>query len=418
MRALDASQTHPKNSSDSRQCGTPLPTRMHRCKNPDCPNEFPHRTRGGNDFCSADCRQYYHQATQNARSATRHLKIHLSSPSQRGFMRGILAEVMTPPYVNVLEALPSSSPARRDSIWNELEALDSLMLTKGPCDPAVRAHIKTRAGSVAAALVLEKSLNLADRLLLVRTHELLRDLGTEGPPSAQSFAVLLGHATAAIRYFEEIHDFANLGRSLIALGNVHRLADDEPSAVQKFRWAFHILHERCDSRDPSVARLLHQVRFWRLRTTGQKLLAPWRIRNEMAHLTRLAQQVNDPCIWIEHHREAAGFASFLLDDSDLASQRLQDMGGARRQLTNHTTWGDPTLVTPRILLLFETHRHEEAIDLIRRSYIPLYFEYPNLFNYRRILHWSRDYKFNVSISPPRFASAFLSYLPRRTNELV
>jgi hypothetical protein len=251
----------------------------------------------------------------------------------------------------------------------------------------------------------------------VRAHEVLRDVGTEGPFGSESLVVLLGHASAPIRYFNETHDFPNLGRSLIALANIYRLAEDDRQAVQKFLWAFHILNEKCDSRHPSVARLLHQVRFWRLRYSGWEL-DRCRIKCEIAQLKPLAEQVNDPCIWVEHYREEAGFANYLLTDVDLASERLQRLGKAWRELKNHTTVADPAVLTPRIHLLFDTKRDEEAIAEIQRGYVPLYLRCPNVMSYRRILRWSKGRKFKIAVPPPEFASAFLSYLPRRSNQIV
>ena len=409
MRPLDAPYPDPQKPCDGLQNSSQGPTRTHVCRNPACGTEFAHRVRGGNQFCSAECR---FEMTQNARSAIRHLKGYQWPLSRRDFIAGMSAKALMIPLASFRESLPEGLTARRERIWGELCELDSLMLTKGPITPALRSSIRTRAEVISATLSLEKPRSLADRSLLNRTRELLRDVGAEGPLSVQNLRVLLGHAEAVVRFFMEIRDFPNLGRSLVALGNIYRLAEDEHQGLQKFLWAFHILREKCSLGDPAVARLLHQVRFWRLRRIGNDLERS-DTRREIARLTQLAERVDDASIWVEHYREEAGFANYLLGDDDLALKRLGDLQLARRRLVDHTTFADPTLLTPKIEFLFAKHRDEESVDLIRRQYLPLYLENPHVYYHRRILRWAAEHKFEVGfLPPPEYSSAFLSYLPR------
>ena len=357
--------------------------------------------------------------TQNARSAIRHLRAYLRSPSRRDFMVGLLQSAVAIPLAGFLGHLSVSATDRREAVSKELDNLDSLMLARGPVAAAVRDEIRTRAGAVAAALAFEKFQDVPDRYLLVRARELLRDTGTEGTLSGRDMRLVFEHAGAAVCFFEEIHDFPNLGRVLIALGNTYRLVEDQRRAGQKFLWALHILKEKCDPDDLTVARLLHQVRFWRLRCVGQDLGRP-QIRSEIAELTRLARQVNDPRMWVEHYREEAGFSSYLLGEPDLALERLRDLDDARSRLTEHTSYADPTLLTPKIELLFESGRNEEAIELIKDQYLPQYLQHRHVYYHRQLSAWRADHLFDTGnqIPPPEYASAFLSYLPRHRHELV
>lgn len=413
MRAPYELQLQSKNSQRFCQDSTPSAGRTHKCQNLECDNEFQHRPRGGNKFCCAKCLQ---GMTQNARSATRHLKRYLRSSLHREFVSDLAfsGQELMISLDNCLESLPSSPDTRFESFWKELEKLDLLMVTKGPVGAGIRAAIRTRAAVLAAALDLEEpsTRRLKDcRCLAVRARELLRDTPVEGPLTAPALLILLGHAKAAVQFFLEIRDFPNLGRALIALGNIYRVAGRKREGTQKYLWALHILNEGCDPGDPTVARLLHEARCWRLRLEGQNIEQPV-IRSEIAKLTRLANQVNHPCMWVAHYREEAGFASYLLCDPDLATQRMHDLELARRQLTNYTAFADTTLVTPLIEFLFENHKDEEAIEVIQKRYVPLYLRHRSQYCYRRILRWRRDHMFEVVVPPPEYAGALISYLPR------
>ena len=205
----------------------------------------------------------------------------------------------------------------------------------------------------------------------------------------------------------------------MAWGNVYRLADQETKASPRFTWAFDVLNEgrfHAGADDKTLAWYRHQATAWRLRYRGNSMSNGERL-GHMSELHRLVGAVDDPRIRVEHYREEAGYASYLLNNRDLALQRLKDLASARRRLTNYTSYGDLSLLTPRIQLLFESDRKEEAIEVIRRDYYGLYVKDRNAYHHRQLSRWMREHKFELKISlpPAEYASAFLSYLPRDTD---
>jgi hypothetical protein len=413
MQAPDASHANLKNPFTLCQ-GTPVrPVSAHKCAN--CGIEFPHRKRGGNRFHDSKCRG---QFTQNRRSAIRHIRTSLVVRR-----RPKLFECDARPLAALLavfvDSLPSTETGRQEKIWQELRRLDEWMCRTGPVDRITRESIRTRAYVVALALRHEAHRNLVDRKLFIHARELLRDVGVEGPLTTATINELLTHAEAAIRFFLETRDHLNLGRALMACGNIYRLAGQENKASPRFTWAFDVLNEgrfRVDADSKILAWYRHQAAAWRIRTRGC-LMGEGERLGQISELNRLAQTVNDPRIWVEHYREEAGYASYLLNDRDLAHQRLTDLAVVRRSLTNYTPYGDPTLLTPRIQLLFESDHREEAIEVIKRDYFGAYVKHRHAYYCGQLSRWMAQHKFNLqaSLPPADYCSAFLSWLPCYTD---
>jgi hypothetical protein len=414
MQPLDAPPILPTTCSKSCQLTSLEGKQGHKCANPQCDVWIDN---GRRRFHSVKCQQ---GMTTNARSAIRHLRRYLRGSHSREILSAIPDASLAVPLSHFLESLPDSPGERFDTLWHELDTLDTLITVKGPMDAGTRTDLRTRAGMLAAAAGLDRVSSWVDdyRLLVIRARELLRDVPVEGPLTANSLAMLLGHAGAAVRYFLEANDSLNLGRTLLSLANLYRIAERDREAKQKFRWALHVLKEKCRSGSPIAATLLHEAKCWKLRTVGRDGMESEAIEGEIAQLTRLAECADDPRRWVTHYRDITGFANYLLDDSNLVHEMLHNLTLKYGTLVNHTAWGDPTLATPFIEFLFATQQRDEAIQLVRERYVPLYRTVPNYYNYRKIMRWCKEHKFTVKISHPEHDGAFLSYLPRYSPELV
>jgi tetratricopeptide (TPR) repeat protein len=312
--------------------------------------------------------------------------------------------------------LPSTKTARQEAVWQELRELERIISTVGPVDPGTRGFIRTRAAAVATVFQLQKPRDFTDHAQLIQAHELLRDVGIETPFTSQNINVLLRHAQAAVEFFLQIRDHLNLGRALMAWGNIYRLLGDEANASPLFTAAFNVINEGCyrgEPRNNTVAWYLHQAGCWRLRTRGRSMGLGER-RAEMQMLTRLAEQVDDPRIWVDHYREVAGFDCYLLANRHAAIEHLRALTDARRKAADYTHYADPTLLTPKIELLFESGRQEEAIELIRGDYFKLYVNHRHTYYHRQLSRWSKENRFSLpsELPAPDYGSAFLSYLAR------
>jgi hypothetical protein len=401
LRPLDAHQI------DQTPQSTAADENLRECTR--CGTKLNLEARRTSKYCSPACR---YKNTQNARSALRHLSAYLKSATGQNAVIDVWDPDLSALLGRFLECLPTQTTARHEYISKELVELDSLLLTEGPIAASFRLSVRRRAAVIALALTLTKSSTTTDRLLLIHAREVLRDVGVDGKFSAANYHSLLAHGEAAVRFFKDIKAYADLGRSLIALGNIYRLAGKR-RAAQKFTWASHVLEELCDANDIRVARLLHQVTMWRLRCMGHDM-NPTNAKGEVTRLRRLAEQIDDPLVWVEHYREEAGFGSYLFHDAELGFDRLRKLTNARRELTNHTSYADPTLLTPRIELLLEKGRTEEAVDFIRRVYVPQYLRNRHVYYYRKLSEWEKKCRFEFAqpLPLPEYASAFLSYLPR------
>jgi hypothetical protein len=352
--------------------------------------------------------------TEKSRSAiARITRYFRSSPTKE--VTTALPEEFAIPLNEFLQSLPSSPGSRLAVFAKEVNDLDILMETVGPVDASLRRTIRTRATVLAMAIRLAEpswpTIN-DHRCILTRTHELLRDTPIEGILTPSALSTLSGHAHAAVRFFFDVNDFPNLARALIALANLYRVAGMELKGTQKYLWALHILNERCKTDDSIVARLLHDARCWRLRLRGTKYIDQTDIERELKELSRLVEQGGHPCLRVAHHREMAGFSSYLVNNPEFTMQSLLELQRSRKDLVNHTDFADSTLVTPEIEFLFEHDREDRAKDVIQKRYIPLYLRHRSQYNYERICRWSKTHHFQVAVPPPAYAGALLAYLPR------
>ena len=383
----------------------------HNCHNPYRePHHFPHRTQGGNLFCSDECRW---EASSNARSALRQVRRYLNaapSLSRRRFLSNSF--VLSGSLSLFLDGLPAARTARQEALWNELDQGDKLMLTVGPVSSEIRSTIRARAAAVALALPHPRG--LVEESLVVRAHELLRDAGAEGVSKSEIVEQLLPHARFAVQFFQRTRDHLNLGRSLLALGNLYRLADRNREASKVFTWSFWILRELLSGHefdDRYTAAIIHQAGFWWLRTHGGDIGSAGVITRELKHLTELAHYVNEPALWVEHYRELAGFQKMLLRDTRRAEETLSQLTLTRVALEGRTKYAEPTLLTPAIMLLIETGRERQAKELILGPYLSNYLHHRHLYYYEQLSKWQRICPL-PRILQPEYGSAFFAYLPR------
>src|SRR5207302_606520 len=121
---------------------------------------------------------------------------------------------------------------------------------------------------------------------------------------------------------------------------------------------------------------------------------------------------------VPHERDVAGFCGRLLDDPNRVHQHLRALALARRELGDHPSIADPTLVTPEAEFLFKHQRWDEAIHLIRERYVPLYRLYPNQYTYQKIMDWCAEHGFEVTVPEPEHTTAVLSFVPRYSFQSV
>ena len=375
-----------------------------KCQNPYKP---PHDIeQGGKRFCSQVCRE---MATENARSALARCRAYLE-PTRRKFLATSLA--LSGSLGTFLDSLPTARTARQEALSGQLDELDERMATVGPVDLETRSEIRAKAAAVVA--VTARSRDSIDQSLAVRAHELLRDVGAEGADKAEIARQLLPHAHFAVDYFERTGDYVNLGRALLALGNIYRLASRNREAGKFFRWAFWIVRELLyghEFRDRYTASIIHQARFWWLRTNGANISARNEIKSELGYLGELAAFVDSPAVWVEHYRELAGFHQMLLSSASSAEESLGDLARERGALAGCTAYAEPTLLTPEIMLLMETGRGRKATELIRGPYCSSYLDHRHVYYYDQLQKWRRFCSL-PQLARPEYGSAFFAYLPR------
>jgi len=139
---------------------------------------------------------------------------------------------------------------------------------------------------------------------------------------------------------------------------------------------------------------------------------------QFLEMERLAVQVNDPRLWLQHYRDAAGHANFLFGKRDDSLKYMAEMSKWRMEVKSR--YLDVTLVRPRIEFLFEQSRNEEAIELVRRKYVSLYSHHRDEYYYNLLQAWSKDHGFALSVPPdqPEFVSPLLTFLPRNIERLL
>jgi tetratricopeptide (TPR) repeat protein len=388
----------------------------HQCENPNCD-----RWVEGHRFCCAKCRE---GATASARQALTRLRRYLRTSRSSETLSARVDASLAVPLGEFLESLPDSASRRFDVLWLEMDALDSIITTKGPMDVQTRRDLRTRAALVAAVASLEypESGWASDyQLVAARAHELLRDVPVEGPLTPRSIPMPLGNAEAAVAYFLAVKNYPNLGRSLLSLANLYRVIGRSRDAKKIFRWAFHVLNERTRPDNPTIATLLHEALDWKLRTVGCDM-EPDAIQEAIKRLTELAERADDARRWVTHFRDLAGFARYLFDEPASIHQAEERLVAKRRELAEHNAFGDPTLATPFIEFNFGNKHvaksyRDEAVRLVLEEYVPAYRIVPNFYNYAKIMKWSKRHGFTVDVPPPQHDGAFLSFLPRFSQPL-
>jgi hypothetical protein len=377
----------------------------------ECPNcHATFVSRRGKKFCRDGCRYQY---TQNLRSASCRVGT---------FLGGLYQEQLRSPGESLisslpefLDSLPTGRTDRQEKISQELIELNMSLMRRGLVDPAVRRYYKTRAAMIAFSLRYEE--HPIDRELFIHAREILRDTGIEAPITAHKVYDLLGHADAAIRFYLMHRDNLSLARALLVRGNIERTFWDESTASPRFTWAHDLLSEDCYRHAPNdrtVAMYFHRSISYRLRCRGRYLSVGER-GGELAQLLLLARMVDDPMLWVEHHRDYTGHVNQLLGDRSAASESLRDLTDARNKYPNRPLDYDPTILRSRIEFLFDSGREsdkEEAIALIRGKYVALYSQNRTFYYRRQILDWSAAHRFQMSVPLPK-AEYFNSYfIPR------
>ena len=413
MRTPHEFQIYPKNCEEPCQDGALHDVGQQReCLN--CGKPLPPGSSTRKLFGDDQCRGQY---TQNLRSAIRHVRSHLSSSPQLEFM--VTADQSVDILaVHFLESLPSTRTARQEMIWRELGKMDDLMLTVGPIDPRTRQWIRTRATAIATVIRRLGFRDQFDRRLFIHTRELFRDVGIESPFTSKKRRELLQHAEAAVSFFvEQKRDLANmlnLCRALMAWGNVLRILGDERSAAPRFSWVYRILLEgpcRIAPQDGVVAWYFHQARSWLLRMRGETMTGKEQ-ETEIVKMAELAEQVNDPRLWVQHHRDAAAYATLLMNDPAASLKHIEDMRRRRKSLSSQ--YMDVTLLRPSIELLFATDHTEEAIELVRTEYVRLYAQHRDKYYFDLLQNWLRQYmfEFRMPLPRPEYLSPILTFFPR------
>lgn len=414
MRTPDEFLPKPKRPEDLCQDPGLNEAALFRCQNPGCEVRFAHRKRGPSKYCSSACRQ---SLTENSRQSLSRLRRYLKSLSVP--LNPVANGEIGLPLNRFIESLPVSPGDQLECFLREVDALESLLI-KDPTDFPMRAELRTRAIVLILAISQFQSASAEVKdyqLIATRTLELLRDIPAEGTLTEDTLRTQLSYANSAVRFFLNQQDWPNTARTLIALGNVYRVADFNREAAQKFRWAFYLLKEKCKVDRPFLASLLHEAKCWRLRIRGMDK-GQAAIRMEIDALRRLAFQATDARRWVMHQRDVAGFANYLLGDKELCERELAMLALRRYELQIRTEISDPTLLTPEIGFLFTSQRRDQAIELIRKQYLPLYELYPNEYNYKRIAAWRAAYRFEIAVPPPKYTTALLSYLPRYSPQFV
>jgi len=326
----------------------------------------------------------------------------------------MLFEFAAIPWVgpsNLLGSVPTTKAQLHEYAWKEVQRLDGLILKKGLDDPSARKSIRNGAAAL-RKLFEDKGIRTGeDAMLVARTHELLRDAGVEGEPSRPDITSIRRHADAAVALYAEIRDYRNLGKALIASANTCRLDEDDRTADRMFRAGYHILNERCSRTDPGIARLLHQVSFWKLRLSAQNL-DRCEIRKQLNDLSNLACELGEPSVHLETYREEVGCLTHELRDYDKAAERLVEMKELLRGMSFQPSYPAPTLLRPEIELLIKTGEKDAAIHLIENDYATLYRNNRHLHYYRVLQSWIRKYGLSIQVPSPAYASPILIYLPR------
>ncbi len=279
------------------QSGLPSPL-THQCQNPDCPlpgKKFPHRRRGGQEFCSERCRSEIDEKARQALCRIPHHDAFVGYPAEKLF-----------PSATALDFRPSAPAERCHQTWIELRALNRILSEVGPTNPLIRQEVRRRATDVAIAFELERSKTLEERSLFVGALEILRDVGLEANEDVRT---LIRYSWSAVRFYRDIHDFPKLGRALLSCAMVNRLAQDERTARHMSRYAYHVLKEKCDVRDVNVARLLHQATFWDMRLSGPDADPKW-ADGQSKLLQRFASYVNTPLFGSKRDENLPGTGRF------------------------------------------------------------------------------------------------------------
>jgi hypothetical protein len=388
----------------------------HKCQNPRCPNEFEHRTRGGNKFCDA-CRTYHWKRDQTSRQGLHRLF------GRREFLEALPATLIDAE----LEAWPSARWKQQGQAEERLRDLEQLLLTDGPTSARVRSKIRLEATLIIQAL--ERLSRSAPRQE-ARAYELLADVGRE---AGENKSDIRGYALKAVTLYHSIPTrhpdrderfYARKAGALLRISNVCRNCANIRSAYTHAAHAYEILREKCDRRDPYVKQLLHQAGIRALRIlTDLRASGLEYGRHKMGLLEEqrkdvmtIAQEIDYPGSRLETPRELFGYY-LLSGEVSNAEKQLDAIEIERERTTDRSVYDTPTLLRPRIEFFLKVNNVRQARRLIEEQYAGFYRS--NLHEYYAgvLEAWARRPDLgplikSLRLPPPTYNSPILMSLPR------
>jgi hypothetical protein len=367
-------------------------------------------------YCDVPCR---FEITTNLRNAIRHITRHLSPRIYSQFSIPPKSSASIPAAL-LLESLPTGKSAVQKMILDELSALDDVMMTEGAMLRATRDMVRIRVGAIVTILGQLTSRDLLDDWMLVAAREFLFDVGMERPFTARKAAALVTHIEAIVDFYNNqkrtAPNLVNLGRAVMKWGEILRILDDERGAAARYNWAYHLLEEgpaRRSASDPFAAYYFHQAITWKLRLRAEDFTEHEQAE-AIKRLEELAKQVDDPSLWVLHHRNAAYHARVLLDDHELSESHVRQMVRYRNLLPAQHQSVDITLLRPRVDLMVARDL-DEAVHFIRNEYVLFYAEHPNKSHFDLLKDWAINYGFDFKLRLPKpaFHTPGLPLVPMR-----
>jgi hypothetical protein len=378
----------------------------------DCAGSFAHRAKGGNCYCAA-CRPRVHKIHQAARKSVSRA---LGNISKSLFLPA------SPGAIVVCDRLLTERSDRRtpDALLEKLHVHARLLREKGPQRQEVRERASNEAGAILLVLAKDRSGKRTTENAITVAHSMLRDAGILRGFDEASRRDLLSHASEAVKRYRRARAYADVVDALLHLANTFRIVeslghpvDGDRAARSCALAALSELDERFGKRcaDERIVRLRHQALLWLARFDGFE---------GANFLNRLDDDSLTPTCKVLTLRERVGV--FVKDGSDLdeAHAGVKELNKQRARLARFPEFVEPTLVRPHIELLLREaelrhlpQRREEAIDMIREMYLPMYRHNRMGYYFGVLMKWGRDLGLNLNLARPTYASPVLPYLPTR-----
>ncbi len=278
------------------------------------------------------------------------------------------------------------APVRREEEWEEIARLRGLISGSAPFE-SIRAEVLLRLHPMCMRLKPDALRSEEASRLLVHCWELLRDVGTAGPP-AEAYGRLLVLAEDIAKYWDSKEERVRFAWAILAVVNIRRARQDWGGAPVDDRYLLEHLNlvdnalARLNSTNREVVTARHQVSLWRLRLFSGAGDYD-RAATELNTLRRRTELIGLPVAWLDFHREAVGYWNRRgRGDFGKAEEALGVLDRHVDSMAPQPSLSELTIIRPRIEFLLARGRpsdKEEAIHRIETEYLPQYRTCPTTY---------------------------------------